>query len=292
VNVLTNTKECRRAYREIIQGYSYLEDDNLYVKHFAESDLGYIEILYKTCEKELESMGIDTLKKKLAFLKKEEYWTQDEENTYINAKYAVSDGYAFIETVPDLKQKEQWMKVIHEKEEILKKVEDTRRELVNPTIEGFCDRKINEHYVRLALFKDHDLEKPAFSEEEFKEISYLELGDLVQKYNEAINVFDEENLKRIAVNGFFLNAFLMSENDPVKFYGKSVLQLTTYQMNLYGKGKFYKSILEEGKNPPDSFYDSIEERGLDPLVSWFDGAYAQIKSERNRREMKAKGRNR
>jgi len=292
VNIIRNTKDARRVYRDILQGYSYLEEENLYVKHFAEEDLGYLETLYKKCEKKLEAMGIESTKAKLDFLKKEDYWTQDEENNYINAKSAVADAYTFKQTLHDPDQQKNFDKVIKEQEEKLEKIDEERRQILYPTIETFCERKINEHYVRLALFKDKDLTKALFTEEEFKNLSYIELGDLVRKYNETIDVFTDHNIKRIAVNGFFLNAFLMSNNDPVNFYGKSVLALTVYQSNLYGKGKYYKSILEEGKEPPDYIYDQVEQNGLDPIVSWFETSFAQIQNERKMREVKAKQRNR
>ena len=140
------------------------------------------------------------------------------------------------------------------------------------------------------MYRDKELKTLRFTEQEFSEISYAELSEIVGRYNEAVEVFSDINLKKIAVNGFFLNAFLMSDNDPVKFFGKSILDLTVYQMNPFGKGKFYKSILEEGKDPPDYMYDSIEENGLEPIVNWFDGASAQIKSERERQKMASRGR--
>jgi hypothetical protein len=288
VNGIFTTKDARRAYREILQGYSYIEEDDIYVKHFTESDLGYLEILYKKCEKELQELGIESSKEKLKFLKESGYWTEDEENAYINAKYGVEDALSFKDKLTDPTQKKDFEKHLEEREELLKKVKETRDEVLNPTTESFCDRRINEHYVRIALFKDKSFTTPCFAEEEFRDLSYVQLGDLVQKYNKVINVFDELNIKRIAVNGFFLNAFLMSENDPVKFYGKSVLELTMYQINLFSKGKYYKSILEEGKDPPDIVYSQTEEYGLDPIVNWFDTAWAQIQSERARRNTQAK----
>jgi hypothetical protein len=284
VNVIQTTKDARRAYREILQGYSYIEEDDLYIKHFTEADLGLLEVLYKKCEKELGEIGIERSKEKLKFLDKQGYWTKDEESAYINARYAVNDGLAFQEKLSDPKQKENFQKVIKEKEEILKKIKETRDEVLNPTTESFCDRRINEHYVRIALFKDKELTAPRFTEKEFQDLTYVELGDLVQKYNEVIDVFNDLNIKRVGVNGFFLNAFLMSNNDPVKFYGKSVLELTMYQINLFGKGKFFKSILEDGKDPPDSIYNMVEELGLDPIVNWFDAAWSQIQAERAKRE--------
>ena len=77
---------------------------------------------------------------------------------------------------------------------ILKKIKGARDEVLNPTTESFCDRRINEHYVRIAIFKDKELTTPRFTEKEFQDLTYVELGDLVQKYNEVIDVFNELNI--------------------------------------------------------------------------------------------------
>ncbi len=285
---ITTSKECRYLYREILQGYTYLDDEDLYVKHFTEGDLGHLEVLYKKCEKKILKIGLESTKDKLKFLKEEGYWTEDEENEYMSARWAIEDGYKFKGNLEFEEQKQNFQKVIEEKERIFETINSERRELLGPTTESFCDKKINEQYVRLALFKDRELKEPLFTEEEFENISYIDLSKLVQKYNEAVNKFTEMNTERIAVNGFFLNAFIMSDNDPVKFFGKSVLDLTMYQMSLYSKGKFFKSVLEEGKDPPESLYNSIEEKGVEPIVNWFNTAHQQIKNERKRKEMLAK----
>ena len=288
MKILRNVKDCRAVYREILLGYTYLEKENLYVKHFNESDLGSLEVIYAKCEKKLIGLGIENTKEKLDFLKKEDYWSEDEENSYVNAKYALADAFTFAETLQAKEQKEKFQATIQEKSEELREIDEKRREVLYPTIESFCDKVLNEHYVRIALYKDDKFLEPYFTEEEFSNISYVDLSELVKEYNEVIESFTDENLKRIAVNGFFLNSFLMSDGDPVKFYGKNVLEMTTYQMNLFGKGRFYKSILEEGKNPPDMLYDQISENGLDPIVSFYDLAHAQIKSERQIAEARAK----
>ena len=44
---LSTSKDCRSAYREILQGYTYCEERNFYIKHFKESDLGFIDNVYK-----------------------------------------------------------------------------------------------------------------------------------------------------------------------------------------------------------------------------------------------------
>jgi hypothetical protein len=137
------------------------------------------------------------------------------------------------------------------------------------------------------LFKDSELKEPYLTQEEFDDLSFQELGELVKIYNESIQAFTEENIKKIAVNSFFLNAFLMCDNDPVKFYGKNVLDLTVYQMTLFSRGKYYKSILTEGSEPPSEYYED-DKHGMDNLVKWYDAEHSRIMGKREAARAKAK----
>ncbi len=285
--ILKNSKDCRSAYREILQGYTYIEEEELYVKHFTESDLGELEYLYKSCEKELQKKGVENEKEKLEFLKEEEHWSQNEEEEWISAKLAVQDAYAFQDKLVDPEQRENFKETIKNQEKLFDEINKERHSILEPTIESFCDKKLNEHYVRCSLFKDSTLKEPAISKEEFDNIPFSELNKFIVIYNEISHKFEDKNLSRIGVNSFFLNSFMMSDNDPVKFYGKSVLELTLYQLNLYNKGKYYKSILEEGKDPPNNLYELMDKNGMDPIVSWFDTAYNQIRTERERQKSEA-----
>tara|TARA_B100000287_G_scaffold333505_1_gene318671 strand:- start:1801 stop:2673 length:873 start_codon:yes stop_codon:yes gene_type:complete len=288
--ILTDTKECREAYREILQGYSYLPEEKLYLKHFSESDLGELEFLYKECTRSIEAQGIEKEKDKLKFLEKEGHWTEGDEASYVEAKLAVQDAYEFKRKLVDQEQAKNFEQVIEEQEKNFKEISDSRHSILYPTLEGYCDKKINEHYVRLSLFKDKELKEPLLTEEEFEDLSFIELNKFIVIYNNISLKFDQKNIDRIAVNSFFLNAFMMSNNDPVKFYGKSVLELTLYQMNVFNKGKYYKSILEEGKDPPNTLYETIDQHGLDPIVNWYNTAFNQIRNERERQAMQARSR--
>ena len=143
-----------------------------------------------------------------------------------------------------------------------------------------------------ALYKDQELKEPYYSKEEFDDLSYFELSDLVGHYNNETSKFSDKNLKKIAVNYFFLNSFFMSDDDPVKFYGKNILDLTTYQMSIFSWGKFYKSILIEGKEPPEHFLEENYENGLQELVDWYQGEHNRMQHERDMKaqHQRAKGR--
>jgi len=285
--VLRTTKECRSVYRDILQGHSFVSERGFYIKHYNESDLGYLENAYQNSADEATSMGFMSKKEKLDFLEKEDYWSKDEEDEYITATFSVNDASAHYEKLVIPEQKAAFEKIMEEQRKKLEKIGKTRNELVEPTVESYCDKIINELYVLRALYKDPELTKPAFSQEEFDDLSYRELGDVVRTYNKSIGQFTEINIKKIAVNSFFLNAFLMSDNDPVKFYGKSVLEMTIYQMNLFSRGKFYKSILTEGSEPPSEYYDD-EINGITNLVSWFDAEHGKIMGKRQAQQSKMK----
>ena len=281
-------KDCRNAYREILQGYTYLDEEKLHVKHFKEADLGFIEYVYKRCEKRITEMGVFPLREKLELLNKEEYWTEQDEADYLQASTAVADAYEFSKRLTNSKQIENFKETIKKQEEVYTKIQETRHNLVEPTVETYCNKKINEEYVRKALCVDESLEKCIYSQEEFEELSYREVAEMVKAYNKAMAKFTEDNIKKICVNNFFLNAFLMSENDPVKFFGTSVLDLTVYQLNLFSRGKFYKFILDEGSGPPDSLHEqAAEDIGI--LVNFYDLEYNRIRNEKERKigQMKA-----
>ena len=83
----------------------------------------------------------------------------------------------------------------------------------------------------------------------------------------------------------------MCDDDPVKFYGKNVLELSMYQMNLFSRGKFYKSVLVEGKDPPEQYYEEDYPNGLQELAKWYEIQGNQIRTAREMQASKSRTRN-
>ena len=286
--ILKNPKECRNAYRDILQGYTHIPKEDKYIKHFAEADLGLLESIYSSYKIEAVEMGLMTEFDKLEFLKEDEFWTQIEEDEYIQAKQNLADTISHMGKIVIPEQREKFKEEIEKEEEVFREISRKRDEIVNPTVESYCNKKINEDYVYRAFYKDEQLLEPYYTKEEYSELSYREVGAIVQEYNQAISAYSEKNIKRIAVNTFFLNAFMMSDNDPVKFYGKSILEMTVYQMNLYTRGKFCKSILQESEmGPPDQYY-ADEKGGVEDLTNWFDNEFNLINSRREQDRNRSK----
>ena len=280
---LSTSRECRDAYRELLRGSTYVEERDFHIKHFKEVDLGLIESKFKGCAKRAKAQGLVSKKEKLLFLKEQDYWTEEEEEEFLTSSLAVKDAYEHVTKISNEEQQEEFKKnILKQQENKLIEIQKERNQLLEPTIEGFCEKQLNEFYVYHALYKDIELKTPAFTEEEFDDLSFFELGELIRVYNEETSKFSEKNIRIIGVNSWFLNSFFMCDDDPVKFFGKNVLDLTMYQMNLFSRGKFYKSILVEGKDPPDQYYEEDYENGLERLADWYNGAANQIKADREK----------
>jgi len=286
---LQSERGCRQAYKDILVGFSIVnfKDQQIYVKHFKEDDIGEIEERAKKIEEEAASMGLVPEKEYLEFLKEEGHWTQEDEDRYLNAKQAVDDTVAHMKKIVIPDQIKEFKKILEEKNKELAEVYKERNQLVGVSLEKYIDKKSNENYILYALYKDKEFKELFFSPEEFEEMDQNELASLIEVYNEKMVTYREDNIKRIAVNSFFLNPFFISEGDPVKFFGRPVLELTVYQMNLYSRGKYYKSIIQEGKTPPEHYYND-EHEGIEKLVNWYDNTFNIMQQEAKNAEEQAK----
>ena len=105
---LSNSKDCRNAYREVLQGYTYVDEESFYIKHFKEADLGFIESVFKKCAEQAKDKGLLSQKDKLKFLEKEDYWSEEEEEAYLTSSLAVKDGYEHSQKIIDPQQRKKF----------------------------------------------------------------------------------------------------------------------------------------------------------------------------------------
>ena len=82
------------------------------------------------------------------------------------------------------------------------------------------------------------------------ELQEKDISILISYFNNISDQTGEENIKRIALSGFFLNSFYLCDDNPHTFYGKSVVDLTYNEGELFSYGRYFKSILSEMKNKP------------------------------------------
>ena len=254
-------------YGDIIVGFSVLnlEDEVFYSKHLTVFDLIALEEINEDVEKEGASKGFISEEEKLKNLDKTNDWKKEEEEIHQREKKEIENLSKSLEKIFIQSQRKGLEKELAEKTKKYEKREQERASLVGQTLDHFKEKRENEESIRISLYKDKQLTTPAFSRKEYSEIDDDFFLEIINKYNKEIQRFSEGNIKKIAVSGFFLNSFFLSDNNCFSFFGKRVIDLTFFQQNLFSKGILYKSILSQDKNPPESFYEDI-----DKLVGWFD----------------------
>jgi hypothetical protein len=107
-----------------------------------------------------------------------------------------------------------------------------------------------------------------FSPEEFEELEEAKMIELIGLYNKSTNKFKSKALRLVSVSGFYTNLFYLCENNAYVFYGKPLVHLTFYQVELFGYGRYYKSMVENSDNkPPEEI-----SRNPQKLVEWFESS--------------------
>ena len=270
-------EELRFLYNDIIFGFTefdYFKNEVCFIKHLTPFDSARIDQVTLNAKRKAENIGLNSEKQQLDFLEKEKLWTSKDETDFVELK-----GY--IRSLEISKNKLLIQDQIDAVETQIKDAEynyiekfKNRSELIGFTSEAYSNKKTNEFYVYRSLYKDSDFKEPYYSEEDFDTLNQSELELLVSAYNVVTDRFADESLKRIALSGFFLNYFYVSNDNPYYFFGKPVVNLTFYQLSLFSQGVRYKNLLQNSKHkPPEELYDDP-----DKLTEFFERGEEAMKA--------------
>ena len=210
--------------------------------------------------------GLPTEKERVEDLIKDKLWTQQNERDIESARDFVSK---MEDTKKKMALKSERKKVQESIDAEINKLEKLlmeKNDLVGLTSESYSDKKVNDYYIYLSLFKDTKFQEPLFSEAEFDEVSEKDLEVIIMHFNKISRRFEQRNIKRIALSHFFLNNFYLCKDNPFIYYGKPVVDLSYHQADLFSFGRYYKQIMQDMKNPvtnemmddPDKLTDQYE----------------------------------
>jgi hypothetical protein len=220
-------------------------------------------------EKEKEKAikaGIPTKEEQEEYLKKEELWSNSKNMDISEAKNYLSQLRSTKSKTILKSKREELEKEIDEYEKRLEGLLSELESLMGFTAEKYAAKKVNSYYIQNVLYKDENLTQLRISDEEFNELDDRRVSELVIQYNDQTSLFRPENFKKIAISPFMSNAFYMVDNDPFKFYGKPVIDLTFFQIEIFTHAVYYKHVMQESKIPPpkDIMNDPEE------LHEWFE----------------------
>lgn len=269
----------RKLYSQIVSGYTpaTLGSKKIYIKHFSDTEFSSYEEDYDSFLEEAKEKGLEEEGSKLKQLIELDHWSQDEENQIKSLELSISDAKKqLVETPVD--QKSGVEGFVFQLQKKLYALERVKNELIGTTAETFAQRRNNERIILHSMYKDSELKIPFYNEEEFDNLSQSELAESISLYNKNMEFFTEQWIKKIAALPSFLNSFFLCNDDPVIFYGRPVIDLTLYQVDLFSKAKYFKSILSESEadGPSEKEYDE----GMQAVVNWYDFQYSMIQGKR------------
>ena len=238
---------------DILRGFSKVTDTSygdFYIKHIDNFDSEEIDEKGEEYKNHAIKQGLPSTKEKLEQLKQDESWTDEDERKISDLEKMITNLKITKSKILLKAQIDQLQKQIQDTEKELNGLKVEKANLIGYTSDIYSGKKINEFYVLNTSYKDKELKKPLFSKEEFEELQEKDITLLIKYYNDCSEKAGEENIKRIALSGFFLNNFYLCEDNPQIYYGKPVVELTYNQSELFSYGRYFKHILSEMKNKP------------------------------------------
>lgn len=255
----------RKLYKDIILGYSYIPSQSIYIKHPYEIDLGLIEDLYIQHFNEAKVRGLLDEKGKIKELCDADLWSEDKEKKIAFNRKQIAHLKDTLKKVFIKSQTTSLNTQIKELEKELNEINSEREGLLGITAEKYANKRSNEMIIYRSIFKDQDLKINLFTENDFEELDTKDLTVYITIYNKVIENFNQRNLKKIATLPFFLNNMFLTEDDIFIFYGKPIIELSTFQLEIFSNARVYKNVLSKGASPSEEYYDD-----LDQLLDWYE----------------------
>ena len=259
----------QRLYRDIIRGYTIFDfqKQKVYIKHLRNVDLGDIQEEDQRLFDKAKKEGLLTSKEKIELLIEQDIWSQKEEDRTQALESEISVLRDSLKKLIVQAQIRQYRKRIAEREEALNEIAAEREELIGFTCEKYVTKHITRQYLKYSLFSDSKLENYFLTDKIYDDISDDDLDSITLIYNLLMNESTSSNLQKIAAYPWFLNTFILCKNSPYDFFGKPVIELSNYQVELFTHASRYKSVLDSGKTPAESLYD----QNIQLVVDWYEG---------------------
>ena len=150
---------CRKLYKDIINGYSYIPYQDIYIKHFKETDIGEINESKQIIIEESKEKGLLLEEEKVKLLIESDHWSQEKEYEIQSleeqiANHKQAKTKLFIKAQLDAIQRQ-----INQKQEKLDELLDEKNSVLGLTVEKYAEKKSSEEIIRFASLKIKILKK-------------------------------------------------------------------------------------------------------------------------------------
>ena len=243
----------KKLFLEIGNGYSEIEYSNeeTYIKHLRTED--YIELNKKEkfYYKKALSRGLATEKTTIDAAIKDGEWKEEDEGFIETQKAFVDNLHKSKAHLLLQSEKDRHQKTIDEETEKLNKKILEKNEILKNTAEAYARKQNNDYYIFSCLFKDKALKEPFFSKDQFVELSYTELGELIKLNNKHSESMSEEVIQKMVLEEFFFPYMFLCER-PTELFGNPAFLLTNFQLTTLLYARVFKNIFDHNEDIPEN----------------------------------------
>jgi hypothetical protein len=222
----------------------------VFIKHIGIKEREFYNKKYKTYFAHAISKGLpqqeDALKKAIS----DDLWSEKEdEEIKVSEKYIETLKITRKKVFRQLQINEIEKNLKEENEKVAKKLAE-KKQILGKTAEDYASNRASDYLIYTCFYKDKNLTKKLFSEEEFQEISTGELEECILLYNSYCNEISDLAIQHIAISDFFHPNYLVLDY-PTEFFGKPMVQLSENQIRMLIYAKIFKNIFETVEHIPD-----------------------------------------
>jgi hypothetical protein len=269
-------KRLKLLFFDICNRYSSLidKDQHIYIKHYGEFDSGAFEEYFFEYYEKARKNGLPTYAEKEKLLISENYWTEEQEKElkYKTEKLEKLEKIysgLFLKSHIDKSKKE-----ITELKKEVKILSDDKKDLMGIYAESYAQGKVDFIYILNSFYKDKDL-KDRLLDIDICDIDENAYYKYIILHNKAIEKFNINNIKRIALSDFFQNMVNAADANCYFLFNKAIYDLSYYQSSIFSYGKFFHTVLGL---PEAKKLDSETKKDPDKLMEWYN-AFANFKSK-------------
>ena len=242
--------EIKEILADILRGYSiiFLDDRNIFVKHFGIKDYSKLNSTQTILYKDALRKGVKSHKEQESYIIGEKLWTSESKlkediETYKTLKENLSKNIYNLTEISLVK------KEIEALGANINKLEREKSELIGYTAEIYVLKKTDEYYMMNSLYSDDTLKDRIYSNDEFADLETEDLNDIISTYNNKMSVFHTKNLEKCSLIDSYYFLYTLCDNNPMTLYGKPLLDLTTYQAELFSHSRYFNHIISQSSSP-------------------------------------------
>ncbi len=245
-------KDYRRIYTEIVDGCStsFIGPKRIFIKHQSVSDVVDYEIIYDKYYSYATNRGLLNDEELLKDLAKDGIWTEKDEADIQNQEFFLnnlvkSKSGLYLQSAID-RANEQ------EKEARVKlfEMKSKKDALLANSVENYAQNRANDYFVSRSFFKDINQKEHLYTEEEFEFLDITEIKKVIDCYNSFSDRFSETSIQKLVLQDFFKIYYSFCEQS-MDFFGKPVVALTNFQLNLILYTRVFKNIFDQNEDIPE-----------------------------------------